>query len=97
MDIWGSRLFQRQLSEAQLNWEPPLSGKLTRGKRILRLIMNDGKILGTIIVRGKEIIFPEFLTIEVSTSSEHLSETVRVPISELTRETLRERIKEGLR
>lgn len=97
MDIWGSRLFQQQLSLAKLNWEPSLSGKPTRSKRALRLIMDDGKILGTIIVRGKEIIFPEFLTIEVSTSSEHLSEAVRVPISELTRETLRERIREELR
>ena len=97
MDIWGSRLFQQQLSLAQLNWEPSLSGKLTRGKRMLRLIMDDGKILGTIVVRGKEIAFPEFLTIEVSTSSDHLSEAVCVPISELTRETLRERIREELR
>ena len=97
MDIWGSRLFQQQLSLAQLNWEPSLSGKLTRGTRMLRLLMADGKILGTIMVRGKEIIFPEFLTIEVSTSSDHRSEAVHVPISELTRETLRERIREELR
>ena len=97
MDIWGSRLFQQQLSLAQLNWEPPLLGKPRRGKRMLRLMMNDGKILGIIVVRGKEISFPEFLTIEVSTSSEHRSEAIRVPISELTRETLRERIREELR
>jgi hypothetical protein len=97
MDIWGSRLFQQQLALAQLNWEPPLSRKPTRGKRTLRLIMNDGKILGSIVVRGKEIAFPEVLTIEVSTSSNHRSEAVCVPISELTRETLRERIKEELR
>ena len=97
MDIWGSRLFQHQLSLAQLNWEPPLSRKPTRSKRTLRWIMNEGKILGTIVVRGREIAFPEFLTIEVSTSSDHRSEAVRVPISELTRETLRERIREELR
>ena len=97
MDIWGSRLFQQQLSEAELNWDPPLITKPSRGKRILRLIMKDGKILGTIVVRGKEISFPEFLTIEVSASSEHLSEAVRVPILELTRATLLERISEVLR
>lgn len=97
MDIWGSRLFQQQLSEAELNWEPQLTAKPSRGKRILRLIMKDGKILGIIVVRGTEIAFPEFLTIEVSASSEHLSEVVRVPILELTRATLRERINEMLR
>lgn len=97
MDIWGSRLFQQEISLAQLNWEPPLSGKSKRSKRALRLIMNDGKILGTIKVYGREIAFPEFLTIEASTSSDHLSEAVRVPISELTRETLRERFREELR
>ena len=59
--------------------------------------MNDGKILGVIVVRGKEIAFPAFLTIEVSISSEHRSEAVRVPLSELTQETLRERIREELR
>lgn len=46
MDIWGSRLFQQQLSLATLNWEPPLSGKPARDQRMLRLIMDDGKIIG---------------------------------------------------
>lgn len=50
MDIWGSRLLQQQLSEAELNWEPPLSAKPPRGKRVLRLIMDDGKILETIML-----------------------------------------------
>ena len=97
MNIWGSRLFQQQMALAQFSWEPSLLKKITRGKRTLRLIMNDGKILGTIVVRGKEIAFPDFLTLEVSPSSEHRSDLVQIPISELSRDTLRERIKEQLR
>lgn len=96
MDIYGSRLFQQQLSAAQLNWEPPLTAKNKRSKKKLRLIMDDGKILGSITVKGTEITFPEFLTIEVSTTSEHRADPVRVPLSELTKDTLRERIREAI-
>jgi len=46
MDIWGSRLFQQQLSEAELNWEPPLTAKPPRGKRIIRV---GEKVPGTIV------------------------------------------------
>ena len=81
MDIWGSRLFQQLLQSAQFTWEPPLSSKPRRGKRSLRLMTNDGKLLGTIVVRGKEIKFPEFLTMEASLSSEHLIEPIQVPLS----------------
>ena len=96
MDIWGSRLFQQQLALAQFSWEPPMSGKHSRGKRTLRLILNDGKIIGKIIVKGQAIKFPDFLTLEVGRSSDHFAEPVQVPLSELTRETLRERINEAL-
>jgi hypothetical protein len=64
---------------------------------LLRLITDDGKILGLIIVKGREIKFPDFLTLEVGRSSDHVAEPVHVPLSELTRDTLRQRITEELR
>jgi len=97
LDIWGSRVFQEQVQLAQFRWEPPLDGKPTKRKRLLRLITDDGKILGTIIVKGREIQFPDFLTLEVSRTSDHVAEPVQVPLHELTRDTLRQRISEALR
>src|SRR5262245_15519637 len=97
LDIWGSRPFQQQLQLAQFRWEPPLDGKPTKRKRLLRLSTDDAKILGTIIRKGQAIQFPDFLPLEVSRTSDHVAEPVQVPLSELTRDTLRQRISEALR